>query len=159
MERFRPISGEQWPGPPFLPVDSAGGLEVGCSVAADDRMGCLNSMGRCLTSAVGVGATALGHAHHQLTLARAARFEHGHLDGLAFCLECGSDVEQILSGAGHVVVFCMWLLYHVWLRRQPQASSSSISSISAVSIRPSIQRVPSGVIWPKLYSSAGMRAS
>jgi len=40
-----------------------------------------------------------------------------------------------------------------------QTSSSSISSISSVSIRPSIQRVPSGVIWPKLYSSAGIRLS
>ena len=32
--------------------------------------------------------------------------EHGDLDGLAFCLESGGDVEQVLGGAGHVLVFC-----------------------------------------------------
>ena len=127
MERFRPISGEQWPGPPFLPVDSAGGLEVGCSVAADDRVSCLNSMGCCLTSAVGVGATALGHAHHQLTLARAARFKHGHLDGLAFCLECGSDVEQVLGGGCHVVVSCVAIVQdeRPEVKQVPRASRPS----------------------------------
>ena len=31
--------------------------------------------------------------------------EHCDLDGLAFCLESGGDVEQVLSGAGHVVGF------------------------------------------------------
>ena len=30
--------------------------------------------------------------------------EHGDLNCLAFCLEGGGDVEQVLSGAGHVVV-------------------------------------------------------
>ena len=30
--------------------------------------------------------------------------EHGDLNRLAFCLEGGGDVEQVLSGAGHVVV-------------------------------------------------------
>ena len=36
--------------------------------------------------------------------ATTGRTEHGDLDGLAFCLESGGDVEQVLGGAGHVVV-------------------------------------------------------
>ena len=136
-----------------------------CPVGSDGLRALVAAADRCSTrdTAVLEGALRCGVSPTSLPAecfhTAAGWAEHGDLDGLAFCLECGGDVEQVLGGAGHAVVFCMWLLYHVWLRRQPQASSSSISSISAVSIRPSIQRVPSGVIWPKLYSSAGMRAS
>lgn len=140
MQRFRPISGELWPGPPLLPVGSDC---LGALVAAADR--CSTRDTAVLEGALrcGVRPTPLpAECFHTAT----GWAEHGDLDGLAFCLESGGDVEQVLGGAGHVVVFCMWLLYHIWRRRQPQASSSSISSISAVSMRPSIQRTPSAVI-------------
>jgi hypothetical protein len=54
-----------------------------------------------LTATVGVRATALRHAHDELTLTGAAGLEHRDLDGLACCLKISSDVEQVLSGAGH----------------------------------------------------------
>ena len=65
-----------------------------------------------VTSAVGLGAASFGHAHHQLTLARAAGLEHGNLRGHTTSSEVGGDVEQVLGGGRHVGLFGMWLLYH-----------------------------------------------
>ena len=55
-----------------------------------------------ITSAVGLGAASLGHGHHQFTLARAAGLEHLDLGGDTVSSQSGGDLEQVLSGSGHV---------------------------------------------------------
>ena len=55
-----------------------------------------------ITSAVGLSAASLGHGHHQLTLARVAGLEHLDLGRDTVSSQSGGDLEQVLSGSGHV---------------------------------------------------------
>ena len=65
----------------------------------------------CLPAAVGVRAGALGHGEHQLALACLAGLEHGHLHGLACCVEVGGDGGEVVDGGGHHELgWLMWLL-------------------------------------------------
>ena len=86
------------PSPETCPVGSDG---LGALVAAADR--CSTRDTAVLEGALRCGVsptTFASECFHTTT----GRTEHGDLDGLAFCLESGGDVEQVLSGAGHVVV-------------------------------------------------------
>lgn len=55
-----------------------------------------------ITSAVGLGAASLGHGHDQFALTGVAGLEHLDLRGDTVSSQSGGDLEQVLSGSGHV---------------------------------------------------------
>lgn len=65
----------------------------------------------CLPAAVGVGARSLGHGEDQLALLRLTGGKHGHLHGLACCVEISGDGGEVVDGGGHHELgWLMWLL-------------------------------------------------
>ena len=55
-----------------------------------------------ITSAVGLGAASFGHAHDQFALTGVSGLEHLDLRGDTRSGQSGGDLEQVLSGSGHV---------------------------------------------------------